>query len=52
MSTRTDSRVGPVRTNEIEIIAATRIRRPCTTFLQSGLGAQEKNDLVEYLKSL
>lgn len=47
------SRVSPARTNGIEMIAATRIRRPCNgSFFKSGLVAQEKNDLVEYLKSL
>jgi hypothetical protein len=55
---RSDTRVNPARTNGIEIIAATPIRtlgdvvEHYNPFFKSGLAAQEKNDLVEYLKSL
>jgi hypothetical protein len=53
MPTRSDNRLNPARANGIEIIAETRIRRPCNTgFFKSGPAAQEKSDLVEYLKSL
>src|SRR6185503_9809948 len=31
MSARSDSRVSPARTNRVERIAATRIRRPCNS---------------------
>ena len=52
----TRDRVGPARTNGLEMIDATQIRRPCNSkpgrVISSGLVAQEKNDLIEYLRSL